>query len=250
LNRLLIILVFCSLFSFSQEKEVEDITSYPNSVITLNINYNSWTNPPPTMEISPLSVGFDIYGLYTFMGKNKFVSLAAGGGFGIQNVKSNSSLINADSSYFQTLPKELNYRKNKITTVFIDVPIELRFRVRPNSRDKAGIVRKRNFRVALGFKVAALLTIEIGGHILPEISKDRTQTFAVELCKNDQFLWIAVDREPMIIHAVIMGENDQDLNQRVETIRKSPDVVKVSVIPMSSVVKGWEISGTPQERDD
>jgi len=153
LNRLLIILVFCSLFSFSQEKEVEDITSYPNSVITLNINYNSWTNPPPTMEISPLSVGFDIYGLYTFMGKNKFVSLAAGGGFGIQNVKSNSSLINADSSYFQTLPKELNYRKNKITTVFIDVPIELRFRVRPNSRDKAGIVRKRNFRVALGFKV-------------------------------------------------------------------------------------------------
>lgn len=103
---------------------------------------------------------------------------------------------------------------------------------------------------ALGFTVAALLTIEIGGHILPEISKDRTRTFAAELGKEDQYLWIAVDDEPMIIHAVIMGANDQDLKQRVETIRKSPDVVKITVNPVSSVVKGWEISGTPEERDD
>ena len=103
---------------------------------------------------------------------------------------------------------------------------------------------------ALGFTTAALLTIEIGGHILPEISKDRTRTFAAELGKEDQYLWIAVDDGPMIIHAVIMGENDQDLKQRVETIRKSPDVVKVTTNPVSSVVKGWEISGTPEERDD
>ena len=65
---------------------------------------------------------------------------------------------------------------------------------------------------ALGFTVAALLTIEIGGHILPEISKDRTQSFAAELGSEDQYLWIAVDDEPMIIHAVIMGENEKDLN--------------------------------------
>ena len=101
---------------------------------------------------------------------------------------------------------------------------------------------------ALGFTVSALLTIEIGGHILPEISMDRTQSFAAELCDEDQYLWIAVDTEPMIIHALIMGENEQDLNQRVETIRKSPDVVKVTMNSMSSIVKGWEISGNPEER--
>ena len=59
-----------------------------------------------------------------------------------------------------------------------------------------------------------------------------------------------MDAEPTIIHAVIMGASDQDLKQRVETIRKSPDVVKVTINPVSSVVKGWEISGTPEERDD
>ena len=103
---------------------------------------------------------------------------------------------------------------------------------------------------AMGFNVAGLLTIEIGGHILPEISKDRTTTYAEELGKDDQFLWIAVDNEPKLIHAVIMGADEQDLEQRVETIRKSPDVVKVTMTPMGVVVKGWEISGNPEERDD
>ena len=103
---------------------------------------------------------------------------------------------------------------------------------------------------ALGFTVAALLTIEIGGHILPEISKDRTLSFAEELSEEDHYLWIAVDNEPMIIHAVIMGDNEQDLNQRVEVIRKSPDVVKVTMNSINSVVKGWEISGNPEKRDD
>ncbi len=103
---------------------------------------------------------------------------------------------------------------------------------------------------ALGFTKAALLTITIGGHILPEISKDRTKTFADELSKDDQYLWIAVDEEPMIIHALIMGEDEQDLNQRVESIRKSPDVVNVTMNPMSSIQKGWEISGNLDERDE
>lgn len=103
---------------------------------------------------------------------------------------------------------------------------------------------------ALGFKNSALLTIEIGGHILPEISKDRTESFAVELSKKDQYLWIALDNEPMVLHAVLLGESEEDLKQRVERIRKSPDVVKVTMKPMSSVVKGWELSGMLDERDD
>jgi DNA-binding Lrp family transcriptional regulator len=103
---------------------------------------------------------------------------------------------------------------------------------------------------ALGYTTSATLTIEIGGHILPEISKDRTKTFAEELGKEEEYLWIALDNEPMTIHAIILGENEDDLKQKVEGIRKSPDVVKVTMKPMSTVVKGWEISGILEERDD
>ena len=39
------------------------------------------------MEISPFSMGVDIYGMQTLFGKNNFMALAIGGGFSVQNIK-------------------------------------------------------------------------------------------------------------------------------------------------------------------
>ncbi len=154
MKKITFIFLFFSLLSYSQDKEVKDITSYPNSVISFNWSYNSFLgNLSPNMNVSPLSMGVDIYAMKTLLGKEQFVSMAMGGGLSVQNIKSNSFLTSADSSYFVEIPKELNYSKNKLSTVFLDIPIEIRLRVRPNPRDKAGIVRKRNFRCALGFKI-------------------------------------------------------------------------------------------------
>jgi DNA-binding Lrp family transcriptional regulator len=99
---------------------------------------------------------------------------------------------------------------------------------------------------ALGFTASAIFRIEIGGHILPEISKERTRSFAEEIAENEQFLWVAVDEEPMIVHALTMGVDEEDLQKRAKTLRKSPDVVKVTMTPVSTVVKGWELSGNPK----
>lgn len=98
---------------------------------------------------------------------------------------------------------------------------------------------------ALGYTESALLHIEIGGHILPDISKDRTETFAGELAREEHFLWVAVGAEPMLIHALVMGTSEDNLLQHVEKVRKSPDVVKVSYDSLNSIVKGWELSGNP-----
>jgi DNA-binding Lrp family transcriptional regulator len=104
------------------------------------------------------------------------------------------------------------------------------------------LVRPETF----GYTASAIFRIEIGGHILPEISKDRTHTFAKEIAEDEQYLWVAVDEEPMVVHALTMGVDKEDLQKRVEALRKSPDVVKVTVTPVSTVVKGWEISGNPE----
>ena len=98
---------------------------------------------------------------------------------------------------------------------------------------------------ALGYTTSVLLHIEIGGHILPDISKDRTQSFAQELAQEEHFLLVAVDSKPMLIHAVLMGTSEENLLQHVENLKKSPDVVNVSLDSLSLIVKGWEISGTP-----
>ena len=97
---------------------------------------------------------------------------------------------------------------------------------------------------ALGYSASAIFRIEIGGHILPEISRDRTHTFAEELAEDEQYLWVAVDEEPMIVHALTMGIDEADLQGRADALQKSPDVVKVTMTPVSAVVKGWELSGT------
>jgi DNA-binding Lrp family transcriptional regulator len=96
---------------------------------------------------------------------------------------------------------------------------------------------------ALGYSLGALLRIEIGGHILPEISKDRTRTFASELAQTDLYLMIAVEDEPRVIHALMMAADEESLDRQIEDLRKSPDVVNIVVTPVNSVVKGWEISG-------
>ncbi len=98
---------------------------------------------------------------------------------------------------------------------------------------------------ALGYTTSAFLHIEIGGHILPDISKDRTQTFAQELAQEEHFLFVAIDNKPMLIHAIMMGTSNEDLLERIETLKKSPDIVNVSFDSLNHIVKGWEIGGNP-----
>ncbi|MFX1483103.1 MAG: Lrp/AsnC family transcriptional regulator [Promethearchaeota archaeon] len=99
---------------------------------------------------------------------------------------------------------------------------------------------------AMGYSVSNLLRIEIGGHILPDISKGRTRTFAEELATEEHYLWVAVEDEPMVVHALMMGADEEDLRKKTEALRKSPDVLNVTAIPINSVAKGWEISGNPE----
>ena len=63
---------------------------------------------------------------------------------------------------------------------------------------------------------------------------------------NEQYLWVAIDEEPMVVHALTMGIDEEDLQKRAEALRKSPDVVKVTMTSASAVVKGWEVSGNPE----
>ncbi len=95
---------------------------------------------------------------------------------------------------------------------------------------------------AVGYEVAALLKIRIGGHILPDISRERAVTFAKEMATREQYLWIGVGDEPMTIYACLMGKNAEDLEMRINALRKSPDVAEVNVTKIRQVVKGWEMS--------
>ena len=134
-------------YSFSQVQELRKYHSIPEEQIVLNIHYNSWTIYPQGMNIEPYSAGVDLYLMQPIFGKNYPISLAAGVGFSVQNIKSNSFLIESkDTLYFKEIPDSVSSSKNKFSTVYIDIPIEFRLRSRP-------ISKKRNVKIAFGFKV-------------------------------------------------------------------------------------------------
>jgi Lrp/AsnC family transcriptional regulator for asnA, asnC and gidA len=99
---------------------------------------------------------------------------------------------------------------------------------------------------AYGFNSAAIFRIQIGGHILPDISKERASSFAEELAEEEHYLWVAIDSDPTVIHALVLGADGADIEHRRETLAKSPDVLNIDITSLEKMVKGWEISGKPE----
>jgi hypothetical protein len=154
----IIILLLIQTNLWAQEDEIKEITAYPNPTIIVNWNYNSWYNTPSEINISPLSMGVDIYKMFPVFGKESFFSFAIGSGISVQNIKSDIYLdLNDGATILQKIPNELKYSSNKISTVFVDIPLEIRLRNRPHAPKKGGVIRKRNFRFALGFKIGYIL---------------------------------------------------------------------------------------------
>jgi hypothetical protein len=50
----------------------------------------------------------------------------------------------------------------------------------------------------------------------------------------------------MTIHALVIGSDEEDIANKTAELEKSPDIVSVTMVSLSGVVKGWEISGNPE----
>ena len=144
---LIYFLIIYSVGAFAQVQELREYKSIPEEQIVLNINADRWVNYPDGMEAKPYSVGVDIYYMNPVFWRNRNISIAAGTGISVQNIKSNIQIIDSSGyTVFNPIPDTITYSTNKLTTVYLDIPIELRFRTRP-------IYKKRNLKLALGFKV-------------------------------------------------------------------------------------------------
>ncbi|MBL4587621.1 MAG: PorT family protein [Flavobacteriales bacterium] len=156
--------LFCSALAFGQDAatqtEVEKTKPKPpqKEFILININFDGWLNTPSTIQSTWFaSRGVDIAVLYDYvLGKSNF-SLAAGVGFNSHNVKMDAfptELTTSEGkSYTQLDPTFFDGKTivtNKISTNFIDIPIEFRFRSNPNKSGK-------RVSVAAGFKLGWLV---------------------------------------------------------------------------------------------
>jgi hypothetical protein len=124
--------------------------------LMVQLTYENWGGKPDSVKIKGIGRGISAYLCYDFPIQKSNFSVAAGIGVGAQNIYFDNQLLvmntgasavsfkNVDSSGTNT------YKKSKLTTAFLEVPLELRF-----FADKTN--RNRGFKAAIGMKIGLLL---------------------------------------------------------------------------------------------
>jgi len=127
-------------------------------MILVNLNFDSWLGHPSTIKPKWFaSRGVDVAILYDYVIAKSYFSVAGGVGFNSHNIhmegfpieyalESGGTYTKLDESFFEG--KEINV--NKISTNFIDIPVEVRFRSKAHKNGK-------RVAASVGFKLGWLV---------------------------------------------------------------------------------------------
>lgn len=124
------------------------------------MTYDNWAKTPDYIDIGGIGRGFGAYLAYDFPISQSHFSFAAGIGVTTNNIYFNDQIPvmnrNSDTIIFQnvdTMPDVNFYKKQKLNTTYLEVPLELRFFGNKDNRNQG-------FKAAVGMKVGLL----VGAH--------------------------------------------------------------------------------------
>ena len=134
-----------------------DLSNRPNDHFMLQYGYDTWGNVPDSVKPGGFSRHFNVYVMIDKPLKNsQHMSVGIGIGIGSSNMFFNDTYIDLKSQTTALPFKDVSasavnhFKKFKLTTVFAELPVELRFAGNPVTPDKG-------FKAALGVKVGTLL---------------------------------------------------------------------------------------------
>jgi hypothetical protein len=150
----------------------------------LQLGRASWQNKPDTIRTKGLSRTFNAYFLFDFPFKtNPRFSVAIGPGIATDNIildKMTVGIIGAGNAVvFDDVSDTSHFKKYKLTTAYLEAPVELRFAAKPNEN-------KSSFKFAIGAKVGTLLSAGIKGKNLESSTGGNLPTYTLKE-KNKRF---------------------------------------------------------------
>lgn len=169
---LALVMVFVAAFSFAQDTASStpkkiwqkiDLSNRPNDHLMIQYGVDSWGSTPDSINTSGFSRHFNMYVMLDKPFKNSpHMSLGIGVGIGSSNIFFKDTYVNIKATG-NTLPftnvavSSVNhYKKYKLTTVFAELPLELRYAANPITPDKG-------FKAAIGAKIGTLINEHIKG---------------------------------------------------------------------------------------
>lgn len=137
---------------YADEKDA----AYRFDHLCINVNYNSWIQDIKGLSTEPYSFGMDI-GVYKDMPLDKRgnISLGIGLNYNFSHVHHNADVnyifdtVNNKNIGTSFVPTKASFKRNKLYTNFLEIPLELRFRS----------IEHPNLRFYVGFKAGYMLSV-------------------------------------------------------------------------------------------
>jgi hypothetical protein len=145
------------------KKAIVNTRSTPRSAdhFMLQFGYLTWNGKPDSINTGGIPRTANVYFLFDFPFKtNPKMSAALGAGFGTDHMffdKTNVGIKDRTTNLVFRNASDTNYfKKYKLSTVYLEAPIELRFTSNPDNN-------KRSVKAALGVKIGTLLSAHVKG---------------------------------------------------------------------------------------
>ena len=156
-----------------------------NDHLLLQFGIDNWANKPDSIQTKSFNRSFNVYFMFDFPFKNnpKF-SVGIGAGVSSSNMYFEDTYIDITGKFanrlsFTDVSDSNHFKKYKLTTTFLEAPLELRFVARPLNAGKS-------FKAAIGGKVGTMLSATTKGKNLLDkndntvnahISKEKAKRF-------------------------------------------------------------------------
>lgn len=132
---------------------VPNVLNLRRQFFFIDFTQNNWLNTPDGVKTKFIGGGVNINFLYEFSIIKTSLGIAPGLSYSVTSVKTNSiyEYTYGGSSFNDIVYTDLvkydssNYKKSKLSTSFIDIPVEIHFHTRPNDKG-------RSFLIAPGFR--------------------------------------------------------------------------------------------------
>lgn len=158
----LLIVLFATLYASAQDSTNRgsipvklSISERGSDHLMIQYGFTGWAGTPDSIRTSGFSRHFNIYFLFDKQFKtNPKMSVAYGVGFGSDNMFFKNTYIDLKSTGatlpFNNVDSTNHFKKYKLTTIYLEAPIELRFSSNPNDP-------RTGFKFAVGAKVGTML---------------------------------------------------------------------------------------------
>lgn len=141
-----------------------DLSNRANDHFMIQYGFDNWTGTPDSISPQGFSRFFNAYIMLDkpFKTNPKF-SVGLGAGIGSSNIFFDKTYVDIKSLSsrlpFTNVDSANHFKKFKLTTIFVEAPVELRYSSNPVNANKS-------FKVALGAKVGTLLNAHTKGKTL------------------------------------------------------------------------------------